>query len=316
VNPLWLTAAFGAASLVLFVSLVLETPARGRAQRRIQADVERAMSVAGTTAIAVVHGSARFLESGQPHETTGVVFAGPGRAFYAYRELTWLRLGSRSPAGATYSVLDLDPAAWQAEWVGELGSRRGAWLSLTRGAERHYVSPDPASEAEARKLLSFFPRVAPPPAPASPEPGKPLLAIESRVPGLGCLLPLVVCLGVACLLLGGAIAEPLGVSRSLMIPTAIVLGALGLFFADRFVKARTGRVVFLEEKIVIDRGATPVEVAWSDLDGYRDDAAHCVRLVRKGEVWSAARLLIPAVTEAQRTAVLALLDQKGVRRMG
>ena len=61
----------------------------------------------GLTAVPVVHGSARFLESGDPLETTGVFFAGPGRAFYAYRELTALRLGSRAPGGGGL----LDPRA-------------------------------------------------------------------------------------------------------------------------------------------------------------------------------------------------------------
>jgi hypothetical protein len=55
--------------------------------------------------------------------------------------------------------------------------------------------------------------------------------------------------------------------------------------------------------------------AWSELAGYRDGTSVAVELVPAGQRVGGAISSIPTPTEADRVAVLAFLDARGLRRL-
>jgi hypothetical protein len=90
----------------------------------------------------------------------------------------------------------------------------------------------------------------------------------------------------------------------------------GILFAvalKRFFKRRIGYTEFFHDRIAISRDAK-VEVPWSEVVGYDDGAREFVELVRAGDARS-TDLCIRTRTEEERTAVLALLDSRGVKRI-
>jgi hypothetical protein len=84
------------------------------------------------------------------------------------------------------------------------------------------------------------------------------------------------------------------------------------------IRARRRSVAFFEHEVVfVEHGFRDVAIAWDRLAGYRDGNASFVRLVEKDRrlLQGPSHLLVPTRTEAERTAVLALLDRKGLRRI-
>jgi hypothetical protein len=91
--------------------------------------------------------------------------------------------------------------------------------------------------------------------------------------------------------------------------------------ARRYVWRRTGIASFYGDRIVFvkDRRKDAPEravVSYDELEGYRDDSAEMVQLIKKGERFPSPLLAIPTSTEAERVEVLALLDRKSIRRIG
>lgn len=87
-------------------------------------------------------------------------------------------------------------------------------------------------------------------------------------------------------------------------------------FAAAFFMPRSGRVELRRDGILFSKDASPFEVAWSDVAGFRDDASGYVRILHARERDPFRAFTIPTRTEADRTAVLALLEKHGVRREG
>lgn len=101
----------------------------------------------------------------------------------------------------------------------------------------------------------------------------------------------------------------------LMLLPGVALGAAPLAL-QRWYDARYGRVELHADRVVIRRGpVTRVDhaVPWSEVVGYRDHAATHVELVHATGRGSELRL--PTPTLELRTALLALLDRRGLRRL-
>src|SRR5262249_48025830 len=91
-----------------------------------------------------------------------------------------------------------------------------------------------------------------------------------------------------------------------------------LVIAQDRIRARRRGVAFFEEAVVFrERGFRDVSIAWDRLAGYRDGDAGFVRLIEKNRrlLQGPSHLLVPTRRDADRTAVLALLDKKGLRRI-
>jgi len=73
-------------------------------------------------------------------------------------------------------------------------------------------------------------------------------------------------------------------------------------------------VVVFEEGRIVFYGPTHADVSWGDLHGYRDGDAEWVELVLTQGA-AGHRLLVPTPKEADRVAVLALLDRRGLDRL-
>jgi hypothetical protein len=91
-----------------------------------------------------------------------------------------------------------------------------------------------------------------------------------------------------------------------------------LVIAQDLIRARSRGVVFFEEAVVFrERGFRDVAITWDRLAGYRDGNADFVRLIEKDRrlLQGPSHLFVPTPTDADRTAVLAILDKKGLRRI-
>lgn len=91
-----------------------------------------------------------------------------------------------------------------------------------------------------------------------------------------------------------------------------------LVIAQDRIRARGRVVAFFEDSVVFrERGFRDVSISWETLEGYRDGDARFIRLVEKSRRLLAgpSHLLVPTPTDVERTAVLALLDRKGLRRI-
>jgi hypothetical protein len=98
--------------------------------------------------------------------------------------------------------------------------------------------------------------------------------------------------------------------KLVLLPLGVVLALL----ATRFIHARAGRVEFYEDRIELSKHEGAVVVHWRDLVGYRDDSADYIQLLRRGESAPSWKLTVPTTTEEARTAVLHLLDARGLKR--
>jgi hypothetical protein len=161
------------------------------------------------------------------------------------------------------------------------------------------------------------------------EPSIPLLVVETYLsPYASLFLAVLAC----ALLVGGAVAylaSPLvnalsavpgpglvgALIAGLVIPTPILLRLVTRWEATRY-----GRVEFYDEGIVFLKCVTRherTEVEWHDLAGFRDAAPDHVRLVRreKGGRTPEFVLSVPTPNDKTRTAVLQLLDRRGLSRV-
>jgi hypothetical protein len=137
----------------------------------------------------------------------------------------------------------------------------------------------------------------------------PLLALASIISLSSGLFPL--------LYRGAGAPSPLAVLLVLAVP-------FGAFFLWAIHRSRsTGRVAFFEKAIVIDKRETPatlatplnvVHVPWGDLRAFRDGDGDYIQLVRKADRRSPLALTVPTLVETDRTAVLALLLERGIPR--
>jgi hypothetical protein len=100
-----------------------------------------------------------------------------------------------------------------------------------------------------------------------------------------------------------------------------LVAAAVAFATDTWLRRSEGRTAFYDDRIAMDFGVRPVrgpawfEAGWNDVRVFDDGAAEYVRLLVKtghGELWFS----VPTLREEDRVAVLALLDEKGVRREG
>lgn len=150
----------------------------------------------------------------------------------------------------------------------------------------------------------------------------PLLVVPADPRSRSCLLPLLI-------LVGPFVGFPLMVKGfdlpwPTLVPNPLLAACLAAaaFVTLTLIEARhaalTRAVHFHDDRIVFSftPGRTSESVAWTELAGYRDGDARCVRLVeRDGWLRFPPHLLVPTRDDAERAAVLALLDRKGLRRL-
>lgn len=79
--------------------------------------------------------------------------------------------------------------------------------------------------------------------------------------------------------------------------------------------AAGGAALHDEGAVFAKEGAFRLEVPWSEVDGYRDGATAYVQL-EAAKAPLASHVAIPTPTEADRLAVLAFLDGRGLKRLG
>jgi hypothetical protein len=126
---------------------------------------------------------------------------------------------------------------------------------------------------------------------------------------------------------GGAIARdhrvgaPWAFGGTTVHIAALGVIAVALFLGQRYVRRRVGFASFYEDRVVLvknirGKALERAVVSFGELEGYRDDSAEFVQLIKKGERVPSAILGVPTSTEDERVKVLALLDRKGVRRIG
>lgn len=97
------------------------------------------------------------------------------------------------------------------------------------------------------------------------------------------------------------------------------LAGLALWWAVMLPRlAASGEAVLGEQGVTLrgDAGGLAHSIAWSAVAGYRDGASSAVQLILEGGGGLAATVSIPTPTEADRVAVLALLDARGLGRLG
>jgi len=92
--------------------------------------------------------------------------------------------------------------------------------------------------------------------------------------------------------------------------TLVAFGA-----ALRWRLARSGRVEFHGYAIQFHKGTTLASVRWQDVAGFSDDSADFVKIHSKTNVYPPDMLTVPTSTDQARTAVLALLVERGVPRI-
>jgi hypothetical protein len=100
---------------------------------------------------------------------------------------------------------------------------------------------------------------------------------------------------------------------------ALVVVMVALVLARRYAKQRTGAARFYPDRVEVEkkvRGSVERAVAaLADLEGYRDESAEFVQLVKKGERLASPLLAVPTSSEAERLQVLEYLDAHGIRRL-
>ncbi len=153
----------------------------------------------------------------------------------------------------------------------------------------------------------------------------PELRVRSAEPPIGGRLAYIVGLGLA---LPATMYLALVETGKLTVPWVPPkgVGLLGVTFvvvvAVKLVQRRTRHrgldVLFVETGIHFN-GPTEWHLAvvpWKDIAGFKDDDREVIEIVRRNTLPRlAAWLLIPTPSEVERTAVLALLDQRGVKRL-
>lgn len=99
----------------------------------------------------------------------------------------------------------------------------------------------------------------------------------------------------------------------------LVFGIASVVVFPRFIErsiAAAGRATLDDAGVTFEKEASGLEhrLAWSDVVGYRDAAQRWVELApRRGA--AGALTSIPTPTEADRVAVLAFLDARGLKRV-
>jgi hypothetical protein len=98
------------------------------------------------------------------------------------------------------------------------------------------------------------------------------------------------------------------IASLLALPGSFLLG----WQIRRFIRARAGRVTFLEHAIAFTKPGAAFLVPWSHIAAYDDRSSAYVLLHRKGERISSADLGVPTLEERDREAVLELLSRRGI----
>lgn len=311
----------------IFASLPLVFWLEVSTRRRARAAIVRAGGVpAGAWQVPVVlctHGwRSHFFEG------TGILFAHEGTIGLAHRRLRTLWRGSFTPSGAPFEVLRLEPATTLIEGVAvacnlpglsiSVDGKPSLWLATDAGpwnvgGEERAI--DLARALVARGLRASD-RVDVTPTGATTAP---LLTVGRRGPvelwrkpmiGLSLVALLFGCAGMyrAWLRDQGADYVP---PKALVLLTLVPL-TMAVYALLRAVRRRYAEAALFDDRVVITRESA-LTVAWKDVGGYRDDSADHVQLV-SNDGSAPADLTIPTATEAERTAVLAFLDQRGLAR--
>lgn len=127
---------------------------------------------------------------------------------------------------------------------------------------------------------------------------------------------LILAAGVATTLLAGSGRSPVvGAAGKLACPASFVLGWAAAWFLSRRSMIRSARAELDEEKVGILSEPYRVTLFWRDIDGFRDHDADFVEVVTDRWPRGYPKLGIPTLSEQDRTAVLAFLDARGLRRL-
>ena len=85
---------------------------------------------------------------------------------------------------------------------------------------------------------------------------------------------------------------------------------------SRWRLARGGTVEFHAYAILFQKGAgPPASVRWQDVTGFSDDSADFIKIHARTTTYPPDMLTVPTATELARTAVLALLVERGILRV-
>jgi hypothetical protein len=105
------------------------------------------------------------------------------------------------------------------------------------------------------------------------------------------------------------VSSTVGVS-AVFTPVLVVFGGIAVLARAR---RRRGLVAFYKSVIVVIREAEHI-IFWRQIRGYDDSAGDLVQLIDE-RLLPSSDLAIPTPDEAARTAVLALLDRRGIKRL-
>jgi hypothetical protein len=234
----------------------------------------------------------------------GILFLGPSEAILGWRRTDFLGLVHWTQSRLRWDTVFFEPSAKVA--VRLVRGFRGWAIGVEDTSTDVVFVPDVSRSdgksgalvlellAELRRLLGKEPC---------------LLAVGELGSARRWLLRWAVTLAACVLVLPLAFAanQPAVLATCLVVASAIVVWQ---FLA----RGRTGRVAFYPHTIDFIRQDLKT-VFWREIVGYRDDSADYIQLLREGTLGASPELAVPTRTEAERVAVLALLDSRGLKRM-